>query len=100
MATRRLTTRKQHAVQAREYAEKALENAEKADDECMVAQAQFSAACVAVWQVYVNGGNVEKKEVVEVVLGQRLDELRGFKEVRIQLYEGIAEKYLGFLRGS
>ncbi|PVH93692.1 FabD/lysophospholipase-like protein [Periconia macrospinosa] len=99
MSARSGTKRKQHADQAREYADKALENAKMADDECMVAQAEFMGACVGVWKVFVNGGSIEKREVVEVLLGQRLDELRAFEgTVGVRAYEEMAGTYLGYLR--
>jgi hypothetical protein len=95
---RRKTERKQHANQAREYAEKAVENARKADDDCMLAQAEFMMACVSAWKIYVEEGALARQEVAEVMLGQKLDELRKFEHLDLSNYEDQARKYLGLLR--
>ena len=97
--------RKEHADQGREYAERALDNARRCADDCMVAQAEFMLACVGAWQVYVAAkmSRVEprshlKREGAEVLLHQRLVELRQFPHLDIEGYEAQARKYLGYLR--
>lgn len=46
MIARNIDERKRHADQSSEYAEKALDNARKCEDDCMVSQAEFMIACV------------------------------------------------------
>jgi len=105
MTTRESAERKQHADQAREYAEKALDNARLCEDDCMVAQAEFMLACVGAWKVYVAAkmSRVEpsshpKREAAEVLLEQRLEELRLFSHLDMETYEAQARKYSGYLR--
>ncbi|ERF69235.1 hypothetical protein EPUS_01192 [Endocarpon pusillum Z07020] len=105
MIARESTERKQHADQGREYAEKALDNARKCEDDCMVAQAEFMLACVGAWKVYVAArmSRVEpstypKREGAEVLLEQRLEELGQFPHLDMEVYEAQARKYLGYLR--
>jgi hypothetical protein len=105
MTTREIAERKQHADQGREYAEKALDNAWRCEDDCMVAQAEFMLACVDVWKVYVAArmSRVEpsshpKREGAEVLLEQKLRELRQFPRLDMEVYETLARKYSGYLR--
>lgn len=105
MTVRESTERKQHADQGREYAEKALDNARKCKDDCMVAQAEFMLACVGTWKVYVAAkmsrvepSNHPKREGAEVLLVQRLEELRLFPHLDMDVYEAQARMYLGYLR--
>jgi hypothetical protein len=104
MTARENAERKQHADQGREYAEKALDNARKCEDDCMVAQAEFMLACVEAWKVYVAArmSRVEpsshpKREGAEVLLEQRLEEVRRFPHLDMEVYEVQARKYLGYL---
>jgi hypothetical protein len=104
MTARENAERKEHADQAREYGEKAVENAQRGEDDCMVAQAEFMLACVAAWKVYVAArmSAVEpsrhaNREGAEVLLKQRLDELRRFPHLDMEAYEAQASKYLGYL---
>jgi len=105
MTARESAERKQHADQCHEYAEKALDNARKCEDDCMVSQAEFMLACVGAWKVYVAAkmSRVEpsshpKREGVEVLLEQRLEELRRFPQLDMEVYAEQARKYLGYLR--
>lgn len=107
MTARESAERKQHADQAREYAEKALDNACKSEDDCMVAQAEFMLACVGAWKVYVAArmSKVEpsyhpKREGAVELLEQRLEELRRFPRLDMDIYEAQARKYSGYLRPS
>ena len=104
MTARENVERKQHADQGREYAEKALENARKCGDDCMVAQAEFMLACTGVWKVYVAArvsrlepSNHLNREGAEVLLEQRLEELRQFPRLDMEVYEAQTRKYLGYL---
>ena len=104
MTAHKSEERKQHADQGREYAEKALDNARKCEDDCMVAQAEFMLACVGAWKVYVAArmSRVEpnshpKREGAEVLLEQRLEELRQFPHLDMEVYEAQSRKYLGYL---
>ena len=104
MTARENAERKQHADQGREYAEKALDNARKCEDDCMVAQAEFMLACVEAWKVYaaarmsrVEPSSHPKREGAEVLLEQRLEELRQFPHLDMEVYEAQARKYLGYL---
>ena len=105
MTARENAERKQHADQGREYAEKALDNAWRCEDDCMVAQAEFMLACVGAWKVYVAArmskvkpSNHPKREGAEVLLEQRLEELRRFPHLDMEVYAAQARKYLGYLR--
>ena len=100
MRTKRRTESHQHANQAREYAEKAVENARKSKDDCVLAQTEFLLACTTAWKVYVDGGTVERVEVAEADLEQRLDKLRRFSHLEMGFYEDHSRKYLGVLRKS
>ena len=104
MIARNIDERKRHADQSSEYAEKALDNARKCEDDCMVSQAEFMIACVGAWRVYVAArmSRVEpsghpKREGAEVLLEQRLEELRRFPHLDMDAYEAQARKYLGYL---
>jgi hypothetical protein len=104
MTARENAERKQHADQGREYAEKALDNARKCEDDCMVAQVELMLACVEAWKVYVAArmSRVEpsshpKREGAKVLLEQRLEELRQFPHLDMEVYEAQARKYLGYL---
>lgn len=105
MTARESAERKQYADQGREYAEKALDNTRKCGDDCMVAQAEFMLACVGAWKVYVAASmsRVEpsshpKREGAEALLEQRLEELRQFPHLDMEVYEAQARKYSGYLR--
>ena len=105
MTARESAERKQHADQGLEYAEKALENARRCEDDCMIAQAEFMLACVGAWKVYVAARMIgvepsshPKREGAEVLLEQRLEELRQFPRLDMEAYEAQARKYLGYLR--
>lgn len=105
MTARESAERKQHADQSREYAEKASYNARKCEDDCMVAQTEFMLAYVGAWKVYVaarmNGvepSSHPEREAAEVLLEQRLEGLRQFTHLDMEVYEVQARKYLGYLR--
>jgi hypothetical protein len=98
--------RKQHSDEAQQYGETALANALKSGDMCMAAQVNFLIATVTAWQIYLQlklgeedaDGSV-KKENVEMLLRQRLDQLRKFPQLNIGKYEVQAKTYAGYLVG-
>jgi hypothetical protein len=99
--TRPLNERREHADQAQNYGEVALENVVKAGDACMVAQVEFLLACVTAWKVYLRmkGGEDGSagREGVRVLMGTRLENLRRFPNVRVDWYEEQTRTYLGYL---
>jgi hypothetical protein len=105
MNVRDIDERKRHADQSHEYAEKALDNARKCEDDCMVSQAEFMLACVGAWRVHVAArmskvrpSGHSKREGAEILVVQRLEELRRFPHLDMDAYEAQARKYLGYLR--
>jgi hypothetical protein len=100
MITPNPTRRKEHARNARENGEVALENVRKCRDECMVAQMEFSLACVTAWEVHLqpDGQDRQVKENVQVLLEIRLNRLRRFKELEIGFYEEQMKTYLNYLQ--
>jgi hypothetical protein len=99
--TRALPERKDHAEQAQEYGEAALENVVQCGDYCMIAQVEFMLACVTAWKVYLRIKNGEDgaagSEGVRVLMEKRLSNLRAFPKVQIGWYEEQAKTYMGYL---
>jgi hypothetical protein len=98
------TERKEHADQAHKYGEAALDNVLRSQDECMTAQVQFLLTCVTIWRMYsqarVSGNDPRSHpgiERVEVLMTERLDDLRRFTNLDMEVYEAQARKYLGYL---
>jgi hypothetical protein len=102
--TRPLPERKDHAEQAQEYGEAALNNVVQCGDNCMTAQAEFMLACVTAWKVYlgIKGGEdgIAGREGVRALMERRLNCLREFPNVQIMWYEEQAKTYLGYLEFS
>ncbi|KAF2501496.1 FabD/lysophospholipase-like protein [Lophium mytilinum] len=104
MKVRDAAERKRHANQAHEYGKAALDNVLRCQDICMIAQVQFLLACVSVWKVYLEArtSGVEPKshperDNVEVLVVERLEELRRFQNLDMEAYEAQARKYLSYL---
>jgi hypothetical protein len=95
-ATRDAGERSEYAERAREFGEVALRNVEGGGDGCMVAQVRFLLACAESWEVCVRGNEASVERTGEV-LGERLEELRGFGELDFRRYEEQAERYWGYL---
>jgi hypothetical protein len=96
--------RKEHADQAQQYGEAALANAVKSGDMCIAAQAEFFLATITAWKIYLQlkseGEDVNigvERESVEILLLQRLHQLRQFPNVDIARYEAQAKAFTGYL---
>jgi hypothetical protein len=95
---RPLPERKAHADRAQEFGEAALDNVVMCGDQCMVAQVEFMLACVVAWKVYLGMKSGEDgREGVRVLMGRRVEGLRGFGNVDVRWYEERARVYLGYL---
>lgn len=107
MIAREGAKRKEHADQAREYGEAALDNVLRCQDDCMIAQVQFLLACVSAWKVYLKAkaSGIEPRshpgtEGIEKLMAERLEELSRFQNLDMEGYEAQAAKYLGYLTKS
>jgi hypothetical protein len=96
--------RKEYAHQAQQYGEGALANAVKSGDVCIAAQAEFLLAIITAWKIYLQlkseGVDVNismERENVEILLLQRLHQLRQFPNVDIGKYEAQAKTFTGYL---
>jgi hypothetical protein len=99
--SRPLAERKEHADQAQEYGEAALENVMTCGDACMVAQVEFMLACVTAWKVYLRTRSGEEgaagREGIRVLMEMRLSTLKEYRKLQIEYYEEQARTYLGYL---
>ncbi|KAF2815390.1 uncharacterized protein BDZ99DRAFT_459272 [Mytilinidion resinicola] len=107
MRAREGAERKKRADQALDYGKAALDNVLRCRDVCMIAQVQFMLACMSAWRVYlearVSGMEPRRhpgRERVEILMAERLGELRAFQNLDMEGYEAQARKYIGYLNKS
>lgn len=98
--------RMQYAEQARRYGEIALENVIKSEDQCMAAQVEFLLACITAWKVYLQMRDVQREpsasfdtDSAQLLLSQRMEQLRGYSKLDMTWYEGQVRTYAGYLTG-